>query len=878
MQPMRSNFSIKISRKKGFIRLFAFYLLGISFAVNAQNNTTAAKVAGGLFAGKMLVDKFSKKTDGKVQKSQGRDTAAVLEFNARPAENFSVADIQDISGVWEGQQSNGNLIMYYQLCLNKINATTYSGFNYCEWQKNIDHTPVTNAQGQIPNGKKSFIGTFNNGQFSFKEIQGIENNKWGLSAENLKFINDNGTAAIINNDKNQPNRKFYLKRTNPVFPADYLKFVLNDKSLEIKDPLFKNSHNAAVLRFNDRGQLLLSLKNNADIGFNNIKGQVTTLEQDNGFINPDKLYSIFNIQKNSEISLPLSLNTDFSVPPGKIHFNIVFSMDGIILSQKTIEVATESFYKTSNTTSPEYTSARMKAVASYYGFTNAPYGDAPKLLDPLATQSDKMASAWKAVFLTMGYGGYKIDEALGYNLAKTDLTFIEEKTRNGDAEAAYLMFYACQMGLEGETARTYGKNFLQKSALKGFMPAVYDYALAMAEQKNYTEALDYLKKAYASGIKKSANIIGKMYEQGYGTNKDIAVAVDWFKKGIAFGDPDAALSFAAVCANGYEDTPPDMAKAMSLAQTAAAKNCTKAMVFLGLEYFNGKHGIARNMPAALKWFKAGSELGDRQAMFSLGIAYMGDLPGMAKDEKTGLFWIKKAAELGSPIAMRVLSKYYNEGTVTEKNIIAARYWYNQAAVNGFATPDQTGINAEADNFLNFWKYADFSPSYVYVDEYGHYLRDGDDGFFNGICTGILGAAFSYYSNQQQLIDGLEYICKRNGFKIYGGTVSSHFISNLYLKQNETVAINSYGVVSTGMISGLANADGLGNSWQEYTIIKGIPCSSVIAGLKDANDWKFIGTAGTYTAAKDGPLVLALNAIDYRNYRGYFDVVIKVPEN
>jgi len=30
--------------------------------------------------------------------------------------------------------------------------------------------------------------------------------------------------------------------------------------------------------------------------------------------------------------------------------------------------------------------------------------------------------------------------------------------------------------------------------------------------------------------------------------------------------------------------------------------------------------------------------------------------------------------------------------------------------------------------------------------------------------------------------------------------------------------------------------------------------------------------------KDGPLALALNAIDYRNCKGYFDPVIEVPDD
>ena len=87
----------------------------------------------------------NKKQNAFGNKSQGRDTAAVLNFNTpMPANQFAASGIQDISGVWEGEQSNGNLIMYYKLCLNKINGdNTYSGYDYCVWVKNIDHSPIT---------------------------------------------------------------------------------------------------------------------------------------------------------------------------------------------------------------------------------------------------------------------------------------------------------------------------------------------------------------------------------------------------------------------------------------------------------------------------------------------------------------------------------------------------------------------------------------------------------------------------------------------------------------------------------------------------------------------------------------------------------------
>ena len=261
----------------------------------------------------------------------------------------------------------------------------------------------------------------------------------------------------------------------------------------------------------------------------------------------------------------------------------------------------------------------------------------------------------------------------------------------------------------------------------------------------------------------------------------------------------------------------------------------------------------------------------------MGATYLSDEPGLVKDEQKGVFWIKKAAELGSPNAMKFLSQCYRNGEYVSKDEIAARYWYNQAVIAGYAQADATGINATAQTFSDFWNNADFSPSYEYVDEYNDPVGDSGDGLFNGLMSGMFGAMSHYYGNQQQLIDGLEYICKKNGYKIYGGTVSSMLTSTLYLKQGQVVNVRAYGTISTGMMSGLANADGLGNSWQEYALIKSIPCSAVMAEIKDGN-WQFMGQKKSFTATKDGPLVFALNGVDYQNYKGYFDIVVQVSDN
>jgi TPR repeat protein len=783
----------------------------------------------------------------------------------------------DISGLWVGEISDGNSTWFYQINLIKSGDHIYSGIDSFRLLKKEPN--VIPLIAPIPIGfafRQSFTGNFNNGLLVFTNVQNLDNPNYLLNKEQLKWQDNSDGQLMTNGNPYTPGRKIVLKRLAAAVPMQQIQNTVGNNSIEIESILYKSAVSGPVLKYNDHGQFSITLKNNSGKDIQNIQLSAATAEADNGIVGYDQFKGVFGLAKNSSNTFTRPIITNFSVPADSVHLTMNLSFNGFTVQRK-VSIPTECYYKTTNISVPVYTSPRLQAVSGYYGFGSGLFADVSKPLDLLVAGGDKMAAMWKGVFISMGYGGYKIDEEQGYMMGKTVIKTVEDKARNGDAEALFLLFYACQMGLEGEDARALSINFLEKSAVAGFKPAVYDYALQFTWHKDYAPAFKYLVKSYEMGVKKAAEVIGYMYEKGLTVPNDIDSAIAWYKKGMAFGDPDATLWFAKLLAKGYSNTPPDVNKALALSTAAAAKGCADAMIFNGTVYWDGHQGIAQNIPTAIKWFKAGADQGDRQAMLALGETYLADAPGMVKDEHSGLFWIKKAAELGSPKAMVVLAKFYNEGTLGEKNLIIARYWYNQAVINGFANADATGINAGMQSFMNFWKYADFSPSFIYVNEYGNKVADGDDGLMNGLVSGLFGAMSSYYGNQHALIDGLEFICKKNGFKIYGGTVSSSFVSTLSLKEGQTINIKSYGIISTGMFSGPANADGLGPNWPEYRFVKSIPCSAVMAAVKNS-DWKFIGQHNFYTALKEGPLLFAINAIDYRNYKGYFDLVVQVPDN
>jgi len=853
--------------KKYAFKLILFFMgFFIAGPVSAQLLKKVIVVAG---AGAVAISKNGKNNKNNANQKQSQ--------NQTPNKGVAFIDTNkkyDLSGKWEGTQYNGQLIMRYEISLAKTGDNTYSGVDYCLWVRSANNSPMNYKGSEPPHSKKIFTGSFKGDHLDFNEISELGDSKWGLNKEQFKLIYNNDSLAFISGDGNYGQRRFYLKRTGE-YPAEDQKYVFDASKIKI-DTAFYMDPNPGPIKYNDNGSLKIIVSNNTAIDFPNVNFDMGVSREVNS-VQFNGGSQDYRLAPNGKREFNIGVSTNLGLPSEPIEFGTILSVNGVPLATKKFSIATAPFFKTTTLKPPVYSSARMRAVANYYGFGNTPYKNVAAELEPLVASGDKIAGMWKAVFLSMGWGGYKIDEALGFTIGKNCIKTVEDKARNGDAEACFLMFYACQMGLEGDSGETFSMNFLSKAADAGFKPAVYDYAKQLLATKDYGSAYSSLINAYNMGVKKAASIIAMAHVRGLSVSPDPDSAVMWYKKGIAFGDPDAMLGYANLIAKGVNDTPPNIVKAMQLSTEAAAKNCTAAMIFNGAMYLEGKKGIPKNIPLAIKWFKDAALQGDRQGMVELGQTYIYGNRHQAGDENSGIFWIKKAAELGSPKAMIMLTKFYNDGTVVEKNVIIARFWYNQAALGGYANPDATGLKAGMDNFMNFWKYADFSPSYIYVNEYGQKVADGDDGFTNGLITGVFGSMMSYYGNQQQLIDGLEYIYKKNGYKVYGGTLSSRFVSSLYLKKGQKVNIRAYGIISTGMMSGPANANGLGNAWAEYRIVPTIPCSAVMAGSKDA-EWQFIGQSRSFTAPKDGPIVFGLNGIDYRNYKGYFDLVVEVPVN
>src|SRR5258708_2121921 len=103
-----------------------FTITGILFFISTQAQMSNA-VKGGLFIGAAAL--MAKKVSQNKKPGAGNtsDNSQAAVFNAHPLVDYPAAGLQDISGTWVGDLSDGNTQWSYQLSLTKTGPNTYAG-------------------------------------------------------------------------------------------------------------------------------------------------------------------------------------------------------------------------------------------------------------------------------------------------------------------------------------------------------------------------------------------------------------------------------------------------------------------------------------------------------------------------------------------------------------------------------------------------------------------------------------------------------------------------------------------------------------------------------------------------------------------------------
>jgi TPR repeat protein len=139
----------------------------------------------------------------------------------------------------------------------------------------------------------------------------------------------------------------------------------------------------------------------------------------------------------------------------------------------------------------------------------------------------------------------------------------------------------------------------------------YNDALTAYRAKDYTTALHILTPLANKNDAMSQNLLGIMFANGHGVNKNIAQAVYWYKQAAENGDANAQTNLALKYKQG-EGVGRDLNEAIKWFRLAAAKRQPRAQFELGLMYETGQ-GVAKNESEAIMWYQLAQAKGNEQA-------------------------------------------------------------------------------------------------------------------------------------------------------------------------------------------------------------------------------------------------------------------------
>ena len=254
------------------------------------------------------------------------------------------------------------------------------------------------------------------------------------------------------------------------------------------------------------------------------------------------------------------------------------------------------------------------------------------------------------------------------------------------------VLYYCGEGLKNEPQKAlqwfcnaaeqghkHAKHLLETTsfALHPTPESLYKKGHYSFQQKDYEEALLWLKSSANMGYGLAQYLTGQLYDYGQGCERNPHLATKYYHRAGNCKQALLNLGILYFLGDGVEN---DEKKAFLYIQNSANQNETRAYAIMGILHESGK-GIRKNFSQAASFYRKGALRGDVFAQFHLGrIYYKGT--GVPQDYNEALYWYHKAAEEKYSLAQYNLGKMYLNGQGAFVDVDMAIYWFTRAAKQG----------------------------------------------------------------------------------------------------------------------------------------------------------------------------------------------------
>ncbi|GEM_PF-1502898 len=208
------------------------------------------------------------------------------------------------------------------------------------------------------------------------------------------------------------------------------------------------------------------------------------------------------------------------------------------------------------------------------------------------------------------------------------------------------------------------------------------YEAGIGVERDMAVALRWYRDAAERGRLQAQNNLAWIYHQGFGgVPQDRDEAVTWYRLAARQGSVPAQCSLAGLLLDGDRGETAD-AEAVAWYRLAAEHGSALAQCNLALLLMTGR-GVTRDEPRAATLFQAAAAQDDTLAQFNLGYLYMTG-KGVMQDDVEAVRWYRLAAEKGFAAAQRNLGGMHAVGRGVPRNDAEAAKWYQLAAEQGDA--------------------------------------------------------------------------------------------------------------------------------------------------------------------------------------------------
>lgn len=300
-----------------------------------------------------------------------------------------------------------------------------------------------------------------------------------------------------------------------------------------------------------------------------------------------------------------------------------------------------------------------------------------------------------------------LDEGLGYWFGTSAEGYDKEKARaafqraadGGSAEGWYWLGVLAQCDTNTDRWPQVIEHY-QKAAdngcAKGWFGLGRLYETGYGVEKDAAKAKELFEKAVDAGEPLGNVGLGYLYQRGEGVEASGPAAAEFFEKAAASDDwttrNDARLRLGRLYSAGGEGLEADGAKAQGYCQAAADENYGNAWNALGNFAYNGVVGGAADYDKAFEYFKKAADCGRG---YNLGVAYSVGRGCEADHAKAIELFNKEIASGKEPaLAMGGMAYMAATGSGMDKDFGVAADWCNKALAA--AGPD----NEDAVNYAN----------------------------------------------------------------------------------------------------------------------------------------------------------------------------------